>query len=149
MNNNDRPRVVLVNRCVIEDDGKILLVKRSAHDANNPGLWEVPGGKLDNGQNLLDALKREVAEETGLDVEPTSPLAYTVSFLITDGKYAGMPYVALFSLAKIVSGSVKISDEHEDFVWCSYGDCYNYELTNETREALEYIAKERSILNSQ
>lgn len=69
----ERPRVVLVNRSfVVRQDKKILIIKRAENDSNNPGKWEVPGGKLDAGQDLTDAREREVLEETGLYVIATN-----------------------------------------------------------------------------
>lgn len=101
MSDIERPQVVLVNRCIIENEGKLLLIKRASDDSYNPGLWEFPGGKLDEGQDLTSALKREVLEETGLRVEPTSPLVYADSFIIEQGKYHGLPYVVLFGVASV------------------------------------------------
>jgi len=54
------------------DDGKILLIKRG--HAPSLGLWSVPGGRVEPGESEVDAVRREVAEETGLDVE-VGPLA--------------------------------------------------------------------------
>ncbi len=52
---------------VIVRDGKALIVKR-AHEPRK-GEWSLPGGMLDLGESLTDAVRREVREETGLDVE--------------------------------------------------------------------------------
>lgn len=61
----DRP-VVGVGAVVVRD-GKALIVKR-AHEPRK-GEWSLPGGMLDLGESLEDAARREVKEETGLDVE--------------------------------------------------------------------------------
>jgi ADP-ribose pyrophosphatase YjhB (NUDIX family) len=53
-------------------DGKILLIKRG--HAPSLGLWSVPGGRVEPGETDIDAVRREVAEETGLEVE-VGPLA--------------------------------------------------------------------------
>lgn len=51
--------------------GKVLLVRKSDNDPNNPGLWELPGGRLIPGTEDVDAhVVREVLEETGLTVSP-------------------------------------------------------------------------------
>jgi len=52
---------------VIVDDGRVLLTKRSIPPFLD--LWVMPGGKIDLGEPILDALKREVREEVGLEVE--------------------------------------------------------------------------------
>ena len=59
---------------VIQDSsGRILLSRRADH-AHQGGLWEFPGGKLDPGETLAQALKREIREELGIEVQSHSPL---------------------------------------------------------------------------
>ncbi|HUC96224.1 MAG TPA: NUDIX domain-containing protein [Candidatus Saccharimonadales bacterium] len=57
MTKSERPKVVLVNRCLVKKDGsdKLLLIRRSKDDSHNSGMWEFPGGKLDIGQDQLCA----------------------------------------------------------------------------------------------
>lgn len=58
--------VVAVGALVI-DDGKLLMIKRDREPGK--GLWTVPGGRVELGEYLDQALRREVREETGLDIE--------------------------------------------------------------------------------
>lgn len=136
MSAESRPRVVLVNRCFVKrDDGKLLVIKRSPTDKNNAEKWEVPGGKVDEGQDLANAQEREVMEETGLLVEPTERLAFVVSYVIGTGQYVGLPYVALFSITRLVGGNFVLSEEHTDHAWPSYNELLAYDLTHEVRKA--------------
>ncbi|WP_280438008.1 NUDIX domain-containing protein [Nocardia carnea] len=57
----------LVVGAVVEHDGCILLLRRPGNDFMG-GIWELPSGKVDPGENLDQALAREVEEETGLRV---------------------------------------------------------------------------------
>lgn len=52
---------------VIVQDGKLLLIKRAVEPSK--GRWSVPGGSVEWGEPLVEALKREVREETGLEIE--------------------------------------------------------------------------------
>ena len=60
-------RVVAVGAVIVDDAGRILLVLRK----NEPqaGYWSLPGGKVEPGETAVDAVVREVAEETGLQID--------------------------------------------------------------------------------
>ncbi|MGQ3890993.1 8-oxo-dGTP diphosphatase MutT [Legionella sp. CNM-4043-24] len=53
---------------IYDAEGRVLLTQRPAH-ADHGGKWEFPGGKLETGELPADALKREIMEEVGLDVQ--------------------------------------------------------------------------------
>ncbi|MDQ3876841.1 MAG: NUDIX domain-containing protein [Actinomycetota bacterium] len=58
---------VAVGAIVIDSD-ELLMIRRAADPGR--GLWTIPGGRVENGELLAEALKREVLEETGLEVDP-------------------------------------------------------------------------------
>lgn len=62
-------------KAFIVNDGKLLLVKKSADDPFHPNEWEVPGGRMEFGEKLDEHIKREVKEEVGLDIIPGEPFA--------------------------------------------------------------------------
>lgn len=55
--------IVSVGGLIENDEGKILMLKSPDRG------WEIPGGQVEEGESLTDALKREVKEETGIDIE--------------------------------------------------------------------------------
>ncbi len=59
---------------VVEDDKGRVLIQQRAGDAHQGGLWEFPGGKLENGETVSQALVRELREETGIRVKASQPL---------------------------------------------------------------------------
>ena len=68
-----RPRRYGRTRCpasqaLVERDGRVLLGRR--RDDPAAGLWDLPGGFVDEHEHPLDALRRELREETGLEIEP-------------------------------------------------------------------------------
>ena len=58
---------------ILDARGRILLTRRAA-DAHQGGLWEFPGGKVEDGEHIADALARELREELGIELGRTSPL---------------------------------------------------------------------------
>ena len=52
---------------VVVSDGALLMVQRDQEPAK--GLWTLPGGRVEHGEYIEDALRREVSEETGIDIE--------------------------------------------------------------------------------
>ena len=140
-----RPKVVLVNRALVQNKKKeVLLIQRSHNDSYMPGKWELPGGKLDTGQDISNALEREVLEETGLVVLPTDKVAYWHSEILTSGKYKGLPYIVLVGLAKSIGGKVTLSNEHNDFAWVTKKEALQYDLVQETRAALTVLSSKIS-----
>jgi ADP-ribose pyrophosphatase YjhB (NUDIX family) len=71
--NNNMPELFFAQKAFIVRDQRLLLVRKSADDPNQPGLWEVPGGRMNFGEEIDDHLKREVREEVGLEVVPGAP----------------------------------------------------------------------------
>ena len=65
--------VVVAVGVLIDDEGRVL-VSRRAVDAHQGGLWEFPGGKVEAAESIVDALRRELKEELGVEVDDSEPL---------------------------------------------------------------------------
>lgn len=68
MNRQDPPRPIDVVAGILIDNGRILVGQRAAH-VRHPGKWEFPGGKVEPGESLSEALRRELREELAIDTE--------------------------------------------------------------------------------
>lgn len=132
---------LLVARAVVVNEGSLLLLRRSLSDTHNAGLWEFPGGKIDAGEELIDGLVREVLEETGTRIKPSLSIAHVASELVRTGKYEGRLYVALFYVAQMLSGNVKLSMEHDLAEWQKPGLIDTDTLTLPSRHALIALGK--------
>ena len=61
---------VLAVCAVIRDGDRVLAMRRASHKDAGAGLWETVSGRVEPGEDPLDAIRREIREETGLEVEP-------------------------------------------------------------------------------
>ena len=98
---------------VVDADGRLLLVRR----ARDPygGTWDVPGGFLDEAEHPIDALRRELREETGLDVEPT---AFLGAWLDRYGDGPDAPTTLnLYWTAHVTGGEPVASDDAAALGW--------------------------------
>jgi 8-oxo-dGTP diphosphatase len=97
---------VSVSGVIADDHGRALLIRRRDNHR-----WEPPGGVLELDESIHDGLRREVREETGLDVEP----------IALSGVYKNMTraIVNLVFRCKITGGGLATNDEASDFRWAS------------------------------
>lgn len=131
-----RADIIIVQRSfVLREDRRMIIVKRTKTDRHQPGLWEIPGGKLDEGETLAQAHKREVMEETGLLIEPAAQLFFPDSYIIPNDPYKGVFFVTLFGIAKLVGGTLELSSEHDDSAWVTYEEMLSYDLVPKVRNA--------------
>src|SRR3954471_10661858 len=74
--NTSQPSVLVVAVALVDPDGRVLLAQRPEGKAM-AGLWEFPGGKIEDGESPEDALVRELREELGIAVKPPCLAPFT------------------------------------------------------------------------
>lgn len=121
---------------VIFNDNKVLLLQRSSHEAIYPNLWELPSGKKKPFEHTQDALIREVLEETGLCVTEATPL-FIFDYQIEKISEIKDSVQINYSVQVSNPNEVKISAEHQKFVWSTEESLDDYEITSSTRAAIE------------
>jgi 8-oxo-dGTP diphosphatase len=110
---------------VVVRDGKALLVKRG-HEPRK-GEWSLPGGRVELGESLEDAARREIKEETGLDVE-IGPLVEVFDRVHRlDGRIR-YHFVIVDYLCVAPEGDARAGDDADDVVWATADELEHYRV---------------------
>jgi ADP-ribose pyrophosphatase YjhB (NUDIX family) len=97
----------------VDAEGRVLLARRAREPSK--GLWDLPGGFLDEGEEPLEALVRELSEETGLEIEPARLLGIWSDWY-GDGPGARSTLVLVW-VARVVSGRQNPADDVSELRW--------------------------------
>lgn len=106
------PRACPTRTTVVQHSGRVLLLRRPADDFMG-GIYELPSGKVDPGEDLHTALVREVREETGLDI--TAVTAYLGSFDYLSG--SGKTSRQLTFAVDVAATAPVVLTEHDEYRW--------------------------------
>lgn len=96
-------------------DGKVLLIQRALPPAK--GLWTLPGGRVEIGETLVEAVTRETREETGLEIAALGLAGYREIILNDEVADRGRHFVILPFAARWASGEMRLNEELQDARW--------------------------------
>jgi ADP-ribose pyrophosphatase YjhB (NUDIX family) len=113
-------------------DGKILLVRRARSPGQ--GFYSLPGGRVEFGESLHEALHREVSEETGLKIEIVGLAGWRE---VLPGNGGGGHYVIMSFAARWIGGEPVLNEEHDDFKWLVPEQISDLKLTGGLVEVIE------------
>lgn len=126
------PNVKLLQKVVIEHDGKVLLVKRDANSFSRPNCWDFPGGNSEWPTDVVEKTSnlhqrdatREVLEETGLHIDPSEFSKENLRYLETFFDPEKQIFTILLSWHILLPDSVdpnsiQLSEEHTEYQWLS------------------------------
>jgi 8-oxo-dGTP diphosphatase len=107
-------------------ESKILLLKAPGWEKNNtPAHWDIPGGRVQEGDTILETLKREIEEETGItQLDGTTFFTAVVSnheIPLSDTKKAGLMLV-IYKVSAPDNSTVILSEEHTEYEWVDKAD---------------------------
>ena len=135
-----------VGALIVNREGKILLAK--SHKWFD--MYTLPGGHIEVGESMTDAVRREVKEEVGLDVEVVETLLVQEAIFAPEF-YKKKHFIFIDFYCKSKDQEVKLDqDEIQDYVWVFPGAAYNLKLDSFTRKTLDrYLERgHRSSSNS-
>jgi 8-oxo-dGTP diphosphatase len=112
---------------IINTNKEILILKRQNSEVYND-LWDVPGGKLEEGDTLLEAISREIREETGLKLQRIISVLSSSKF---QGQASDKPIIFRNIYLVKAEGDVVISNEHQEYKWVDVSKIADYTFGND------------------
>jgi mutator protein MutT len=122
----------------------ILLVQRGRSPLK--GWWSLPGGALEVGERLDQAVRREVLEETGLQVRPVAVFEIFERILRDPEGRAEYHYVLIDYLCKVTGGRLQPADDARRAAWIKRRDLDGYRITEGTLEVIQRAFEKRPAL---
>src|SRR5512138_1697711 len=95
-----------VGAAIVDAQGRLFFARRGPQAKNERGLWEFPGGSVEFGERLADALRREMREEYGIEIEVGELLDVVDHILPQEGQH----WVSPSFICRIVSGEPAIRE---------------------------------------
>ena len=124
-----------VGALIRDDSGRMLLFKT----AKWSGMWGIPGGKIEWGEPSEEALRREVREETGLEIERIQFVMVQDSIASTEF-YREAHFILLnYTCLALPGQSVTLNGEAQEFVWVHWEQAFELPLNTPTRRLLEMV----------
>ncbi|MDD2731029.1 MAG: NUDIX domain-containing protein [Candidatus Portnoybacteria bacterium] len=138
---------------IVVKDGKYLITRRSPNKKRFPGMWTVPGGKMETDDylklpkdtefywyNVLErTLRREVKEEVGIEI---NNIEYVTSLATVHSD--GSPSLVISCMADYVSGEVKLqAEENDEFAWVDLEEAKKHKLLDGIYDELAMVDNKR------
>jgi mutator protein MutT len=122
---------------IVNDKNEVLLLKRTSKTRNKAGFWMQPGGGVEFGEKVEDAVKREIKEELDIDIELIKFLCFTEEIMKDENQH----WISFNYLAKIIGRKVKNlePDKHEEIKWFSLDNLPEKLAQNTTDSIREYL----------
>jgi len=134
--NNKKYPLITVGALIFNRKNQFLFVKSDKWK----GQWGIPAGKLHYGEKIIDGLKREIKEETNLEV-------YNIKFLLMQeiinpkDFFKKSHFVSLNHICKAKNTNIKLNNEAQSYKWITAENALRLELNDPTRELIQYYLK--------
>jgi 8-oxo-dGTP diphosphatase len=112
---------------------KVLACRRASHK-NSPGLWEFPGGKVEDGEDALAALQREIKEELGFECKPRETFDVSIT-KVGELEIRLETIICLFDIVHELS-----STDHDEFRWLASDELHTVNWAMPDRPAVKKLS---------
>jgi 8-oxo-dGTP diphosphatase len=129
-------RPILGVGSIIIDQGRVLLAERGREPLK--GYWSIPGGAVEVGETLAEAVRRETREETGLEIDPVAVVEIFERIMRDSTGAAEYHYVLIDYLCRVTGGALVPGDDVSRAEWVERSSLPQYRITEGT---LPVIAK--------
>ena len=109
----DRP-ILAVSAAIIRD-GRVFIARRARGPAL--GVWTMPGGMVEVGETLREALIREILEETSMTIEPVALAGHREVIVRDDSGRVSRHFVILCFASRWIAGETRLNDELDESEW--------------------------------
>ncbi len=132
---------VAAKAIIVNDEGNVLILRESSTDQerNKVGQWGLGGGRLEPGEVFAEGLKREVFEETGLEITIDKPLYVGEWHPVIKG--TPHQIIGIFMICKTASSEVQLSPEHDKYEWIDPKKRADYNVMEPDRYVIDELAK--------
>jgi 8-oxo-dGTP diphosphatase len=131
--------VLVAQKAVICCLNQLLILRRS-DKAGGEGMWSLPGGGLERGEDAVRSIQREVVEETGLDIDLFRPFCSRAYQSEAD------QILLIGYFAQSETTQIRLNWEHNDFAWVKHDQLSEYELSDDARFVLDHYIAEKQLL---
>jgi 8-oxo-dGTP diphosphatase len=132
--------LVGVGAIVMRGDS-VLLVKRNKEPSK--GMWNIPGGLVEIGETVKDAVKREVMEECGVEIEPRELFEVVDAVNREDRGRVRFHYVIVDFLSEWRGGDLVAGSDVADAKWMPIGELAALDMTQSARVVIERAVRGR------
>lgn len=123
-----------VGALIFNDKDQILLVKTHKWK----GKYTIPGGHVELGESLPEALKREIREETGLELLSEKFLCYQ-EFIFDESFWEKKHFIFFDFICRVDGEKITLNEEAQEYAWVDQEDAYNFPIDKYLRHALDLI----------